>query len=101
MYGLFLLVLAPYVFSNPPAFLSATILYYLTEHARGDSTALWYFVPQAMQPVFQLIGYAAVLAIIYFAGRRKNMSLLGVLATCFIANAVFIAFNRMMHLNYV
>jgi hypothetical protein len=94
-------VIFPYLLSDPSAFVSATILYYLTEHVRGDSTAAWYFLPAGLQPIFQVVGYGGVLAIIFWASRRKSFGLLGALAICFIASAVFVAFNRMAHLNYI
>ncbi|MEA2554201.1 MAG: hypothetical protein QOJ65_2377 [Fimbriimonadaceae bacterium] len=95
-----LAVLLPYVLKDPGAFLSATVLFYMTEHARGDSTALWYTLPPALQPIFQILGYALIVGMIVWAFRRRSLGLLGVLALCFGTGIVFVAFNRMSHLNY-
>lgn len=97
----FFATMLPYVLSNPSAFISATVLYYLTEHARGDSTALWYTLPKSIQSLFQIVGYAAVVGIACYWASRKGFGILGALAICFISGAVFVAFSRMAHLNYV
>lgn len=97
----FLLVLLPFVIPNPGAFLSATILFYLSFHAQGDDTALYYFLPSALQPIFQVVGYAAVAGLVLWVNSRKTLGLTGVLALCFISDILFTAFNRMAHLNYL
>jgi len=101
MFAVILAVIVPYVLKDPSAFLSATILYYLTEHAQGDSTALWFTLPAAIKPLFQIVGYSSVVALIGYAATRKSFGLPGALAICFVAGAVFVAFNRMAHLNYI
>ena len=101
MVATFVVVMLPFVLPNPGAFLSATILFYLTFHASGDDTALYYFLPASLQPIFQIIGYAAVIVFIFWAGRRRSLGLTGVIAICFISDIVFTAFNRMAHLNYL
>lgn len=45
MVGTFAAVVVPHVLRNPPAFFSATILYYLTQHANGNDTSLYFVLP--------------------------------------------------------
>jgi hypothetical protein len=97
----FVAVVVPHVLRNPPAFLSATILYFLTEHAKGDDTALYYFVPAQLQSIYLILGYGLVLWLLIRSMRRKEMTLLGVIGSCFVTVVLFIAFSKMDHDNYL
>jgi hypothetical protein len=97
----FLAIMLPYVLWNPGAFLSATVLYYLTEHASGDGTALYYYLPTQIQPFFLIAGYLLVLWLLYRSISNKTLTLLDTVGNSFVIFAIFIAFSKMAHLNYV
>jgi hypothetical protein len=101
MVVLFLGVMIPYILRDPPAFLSATILYYLTEHSHGDDTALYFFIPEALQSIYLLFGYGVVVAFVIRSMRNKSLTLLGAVANNFVAFMLFIAFSKMDHPNYL
>ncbi len=94
-------LLAPFVLWNPEAFLSATVLYYLTCHAAGDNTSLWFFLPKITQSAFLVVGFFATLTAIFFLVRPKRGNLLHAVTAAFAGYLTFIAFSRMIHLNYV
>ena len=96
----FLAVMLPYILWNPPAFLSATILYYLTEHVNGDDTALYYYLPEAAKALFIIIGYSTVGAILVKTLRNKTLGLADAVGAMFISFMVFVAFSKMDHPNY-
>jgi hypothetical protein len=99
MAATFLAVMVPYILMNPQAFLSATVLFYLTD-AQGDDTAMYFFVPENLRPAFLLVGYAVVAAFLIRTMLRKHLSLVGAVASCFIGFVLFIAFSKMDHPNY-
>ena len=43
-------VILPFLLLDPGRFISSTVLFYLTFHARGDSTAMWFFVSADWKP---------------------------------------------------
>ncbi len=47
-----LIFILPFFLWDPQAFVSATILFYLTYHSMGDNTALWFFLPEWSSPGF-------------------------------------------------
>lgn len=101
MVAIFFAVMIPFILRNPPAFLSATILYYLTQHSHGDDTALYFFVPDSLKSIYLLVGYGIVAAFVIRTMRNKSLSLLGAIAANFIAFVLFIAFSKMDHPNYL
>lgn len=100
MVATFVVVVLPYVLKNPPAFFSATVLYYLTEHAHGDRSALYFFLPSWAQATFLIGGYLLCLAMLILAMRRKDQTLLGAIGSCFIVFVIFMAFSKLSHDNY-
>lgn len=101
MVGTFAAVLVPHVLRNPPAFFSATILYYLTQHAYGNDTSLYFVLPPQVQGLFLWGGYALVLAVLVRTLAAKQMTLLGVIGSCFIVDVLFMSFSKMIHDNYL
>jgi hypothetical protein len=99
--GFTLALIVPFVVWSPSGFLSATILYYLTYHAGGTTTSLWYFMPDPLKTPLLVVGAGLVLYIFYRAFRAKAAPLTTPLTLAFVAQLVFAAFNRMTHLNYV
>lgn len=97
----FFAIMLPYIIWNPPAFLSATILYYLTEHSLGDGTALYHYLPTQIQPIFLLAGYILVAWLLYRSITNKSLTLLDTVGNSFIIFTLFIAFSKMAHLNYL
>ena len=89
----------PFLLWDPQAFVSATFLYYLTHHAGGDDTSLWYFLPQMLQTPFLLLGLAASLFALWKFARLQTLA--GAMAAIFCCYALFMAFSKMTHLNYL
>jgi hypothetical protein len=52
-------LLAPYVLWDSKAFLSSTVLYFLTLHGGGDDTSLWFLLAERAQGLF--LGAGALL----------------------------------------
>lgn len=94
-----LLITLPFLLWNPEAFASATFLYYLTHHAGGDDTSLWFFLPDLLQTPFLLLGLVATLGTIWHFARTRTLA--GALAATFACYAIFMAFSKMTHLNYL
>jgi hypothetical protein len=93
--------IVPFAIWNGAAFLSATILFYLTLHAPGDDTALWHFVPEWARVPFTLAGVAAMAWLFVKRARARESTVRELLRTCVLLDLVFLAFSRMMHLNYL
>ena len=94
-------VVLPFLLWDPQAFLSATILFYLSFHSVGDNTSLWYFLPEILQAPFLWSGYLATLVTIFLFIRRKTADWVDVMAAAFASYLVFVAFSKMSHLNYL
>lgn len=94
-------IVLPFVLLNPALFLSSTILYYLTVHAPGDFSSLWFFLPGALKTPFRVIGYLLTAGSVGWAIRRRADDLLTPLSLAFVAYMVFVAFSNMIHLNYI
>jgi len=95
------LVILPFVLWDPAEFLSATVLFYLVHHARGDTTALYPYLPAALRLPQQILGFALTILAAVLPVRREDRDLAAPLAAGFAAYLVFIAFGRMSHLNYL
>lgn len=94
------ILMLPFVLWHPAGFFSATILFYLTHHAGGDSTSLWYHLPQALQTPFLTVGALLVLGAVtspLWSSRQDHRALA---RTVVVAGFTFIAFNKMIHANY-
>jgi uncharacterized membrane protein len=94
------IVLLPFVVWNPAGFFSATVLYYLTHHAAGDTTSLWYYLPIGLRRPFLLLGGLAILGVVLWPLRTKRDDPRDLLRAIVVATFLFIAFNKMIHLNY-
>ncbi len=94
-------LVGPALLAEPELFFSSTILFYLTNHAEGDSSSLWFDLPRALRGPFSLAGYALTGAVVALGARRRDRDLSWPLALGFAAYLVFTAFNKMIHLNYV
>ena len=94
------IVMLPFVVWNPAGFFSATILYYLTHHAAGDTTSLWYYLPSALQFLFLALGGLSILGVVLWIMRTESDDPRDLLRAIVIATFLFIAFNKMIHLNY-
>ncbi|HSQ64427.1 MAG TPA: hypothetical protein VLM85_14485 [Polyangiaceae bacterium] len=96
-----LVTVVPFVVWNPAAFLSATTLYYLTKHAAGDDTSLYWFVPSFLRLPFLMLGLAIVVTMVARRLRpRAPLSIVDLVALAFTSSMVVTAFNKMIHLNY-
>ncbi len=93
------LLVLPWALWQPSHFVSATALFYLTHHAAGDDSSLWYFLPPLLQTPFRICGLALVGWIVWRARAVRSLAALAGLG--FAAYAVFSAFNNMSHLNYL
>ncbi|HVR28224.1 MAG TPA: glycosyltransferase 87 family protein [Thermoanaerobaculia bacterium] len=94
------IVLLPFVLWHPAGFLSATFLFYLTHHAAGDTTSLWYYLPEALRFPFQALGGLAALAVALsplWTGSNDQRDLLRAMV---VASLLFLAASPMIHLNY-
>ena len=94
-------ILLPFILWHPRGFLSSTILYYLSYHAGGDSTSLYFFLPSLIKPVFQYAGAFAVLFILIYGIRNHKPCVSHPLGLSFVSYIIFTAFNKMIHLNYI
>ncbi len=92
--------LVPFILWNPAGFLSATILFYLTHHAAGDSTSLWFYLPAALRTPFLLVGGLGILAVSLQPLWSASDDQRDLLRWMVIATLLFLAFNKMIHLNY-
>jgi hypothetical protein len=95
------LIIGPFFVMNPGAFVSSTVLYYLTNHATGDNTSLWYFLPELIQGSFLLAGPLLAGAVLVVLSRLGREPTLGAILASFCSFAVFMAFSQMTHLNYM
>lgn len=94
-------VILPFVAWGPAEFLSATVLFYLVHHARGDTTALYPYLPAALRLPQQVLGFLLTALTACLPARRARGDLGAPLGAGFAAYVVFIAFGRMSHLNYL
>jgi hypothetical protein len=94
-------LIVPFVVPNPGLFLSSTILFYLTAHAAGDDTSLWFVLPEALRVPFRIVGYLLSAGCVGWMVRRRADDLLTPLTLAFTAYGIFIAFASMIHLNYL
>lgn len=95
-------IVLPAILADAESFFTATILFYLTYHSVGDDTSLFVHLPEAARPVFQAIGYATSAAVLVAAAlRRDRPALVAALEATFLGWIVFVAFARMIHLNYL
>jgi len=94
-------IVLPFVAWDPARFFSSTVLFYLTYHANGDDTALWYFLSPGARPWFLVAGGALTLATLALGRLRRDLGLVWPLTLSFSAYVVFCAFNKMTHLNYL
>lgn len=94
-------VILPFVAWDPQAFVSATILYFLTSQGAGDSTSLWYFLPDALKTPLLVIGgvWIGILFIRFFMKRAPTA--VDTMQYAFLTYVSFIAFNKQTHLNHL
>ncbi|MFZ5786706.1 MAG: hypothetical protein ACOY3Y_09720, partial [Acidobacteriota bacterium] len=95
------LLVGPFLLAEPAAFLTATILYYLVFYPEGDGSALYSTLPMAWRARFQLAHLGAI-GVLILLGLRRHRGELGrlllVSAACYL---LFLAGNKMFHLNYL
>jgi len=93
--------LVPAVVPDAEAFFASTVAFYLTYHAEGDDTSLYWFLPEWAKPAFLAIGFV-VAAYFTFRGLRTRPETPAIAARdAWLAYFLFTAFNRMTHLNYL
>jgi hypothetical protein len=96
-----LLMLGPFLLADWQSFLASTTLFYLSYHQAGDNSSLWFFLPPALQTLFTYLGpLLAVASVLYFKRQQPNL-LLASLSAAFSSYAIFMAFSKMTHLNYL
>lgn len=96
-----LMVLLPFILADPSAFLSSTVLFYLVNHAQGDTTSAWYYLPESARPAFTAVGYLLCLGALGWTVRLRRGDVLWPMTIAFAAYLIFVAFARMTHLNYI
>jgi hypothetical protein len=94
-------LILPFLLWHPEGFISSTILYYLTHHVGGDITSLWFFLPKWAQSPFLIIGLVATVVIIGLFAKRGRTDLASAMAGAYASYAIFMAFSKMTHLNYL
>lgn len=108
-------VVAPYIYQNSDAFLSSTILFYLSFHQQGDNSSLWFFLSEAIRPWFLYSGLLLAFASVFWFyclskklpanmlsdKQEFQLNLLLVIASSAVFYMLFMAFNKMTHLNYL
>jgi uncharacterized membrane protein len=94
-------ILLPFVLLSPALFLSSTVLFYVTYHARGDYSSLWFFLPSVLKTPFRLLGYGLTAGGVGWIVRRRSEDSLAPLTIAFLAYLIFVAFSNMIHLNYI
>ncbi len=94
-------LVGPFAWADPARFVSSTVLYYLAYHSNGDTTSLWYYLPQAARPVFTFAGDVIVIAVVLSAMKGRTNDVVRPLAVAFLAYFLFTAVAPMTHLNYV
>jgi uncharacterized membrane protein len=94
-------VILPFVFWNPGAFFSATILYFLTSQGAGDNSSLWYFLPEALKPLLLLAGAIGIGTLFVRFFLKRSPSVEDTMKYAFLTYVVFIAFNKQTHLNHL
>jgi len=99
--GTSLLTILPFAAAAPGDFVSATILYYLTYHAGGDDTSLWYALPSFLKGVFLVGGSLASVGVLVLLARPGRGRVVDAMLAAFAGYAVFMAFGTMTHLNYL
>ena len=90
----------PFALLDPARFVTSTIFFYLSMHAGGDSTSLWYFLPQALRTPFLVAGWGLALATIGL-GWLRGRTLGGAVSAAFASYVLLTAFSPMSHLNYL
>ncbi|MBK6535035.1 MAG: hypothetical protein IPF99_37485 [Deltaproteobacteria bacterium] len=91
-----LLVFAPALLAGATDFASATLLFYAVAHD-VERSALAGWIPAALRPAWYALG-AALVAWSLRSARRGDAS--SALRAFVLADLVFLAFNKMSHLNY-
>jgi hypothetical protein len=99
--GAMAVVVLPFAVWLPGEFLSSTILYFLTARAGGDDSSLWYVLPGGLQTPFLVVGGAVVLAVVAAGVARRGATIGDLTRTTFLGYVAFVAFNKMIHLNYL
>ncbi len=99
-------IILPFVVWDPSAFVSATVLFYLTNHGGGDSTSFWFLLPPSIRPLFLWLGVGISVGIVLLGLRSHRideefLDVPRVMRLAFVSYVVFIAFNKMVHLNYL
>ena len=96
-----LLLIVPFVVWNPEGFITATTLFYLTYHQSGDNSSLWYIMPGIIQQLLVVCGpILSVLVVVWFTRTRQH-SLVSAMAAAFCCYAIFMAFSKLTHMNYL
>lgn len=90
------LVFTPALLAGATDFASATLLFYAVAHD-VERSALAGYVPSALRPAWFALG-AALVALSLRPARRGDAS--SALRAFVLADLVFLAFNKMSHLNY-
>lgn len=91
----------PFVALDPARFVSSTVLFYLTYHSVGDNTALWFFLPEALQPWFTGLGVVLATATVALGLKWRQSSIAWPMMLTFVSYILLVAFSKMTHLNYI
>ena len=97
----FAIVLLPFILWDPAGFVSATLLFYLTHHAAGDTTSLWYYLPKSLRLPFQAAGRSRRSLLVALSPlRSRSEDQRDLMRAMVVASLLFLASSPMIHLNY-
>ena len=92
--------LLPYVLQDPEYFLSSTIVFYMVMHGMGDSTAIYSELAPSIRPWWSALG-VLLSALVVILPNRVRPSLHHACVLGAMGYVLFVAMNRMTHLNYL
>jgi hypothetical protein len=99
--GFVALVIGPFFLWDPEAFVSATILFYMTFHADGDHTGYYQQLPLGWRGPFQIAKWVLIATTVLVGLRRSDQDVKRLIVVSAVSYVLFIAFSKMVHLNYV
>lgn len=94
-------VILPFVVWDPGAFVSSTILYFLTSQGAGDDTSLWYFLPSPLKGPLLAAGAIWIGATFIRFLMKRAPTIEETMQYAFLTYIAFIAFNKQTHLNHL
>jgi hypothetical protein len=94
-------IIGGFALQDPGAFVSATILFFLTSQGAGDNTSLWFFLPDALKTPLLAAGGVWIAGLFVRFLRDTKPTPEKALQYAFLTYLIFIAFNKQTHLNHL